>query len=66
MTWFRKKEENHHAEDGAETGQKMPRPTGLGPTKMAGLTLSEAQRRPPFMYAMSSTTLAGALLSLSP
>nr|CAB3449762.1 unnamed protein product [Digitaria exilis] len=50
-TRLRKEEGNHHVEDGAEVGQKKPRPVGLGHTEPAGLAYSEAQWRPPFTYA---------------
>ena len=48
---MRNKEKNLHAKDGAERGQKEPRPAGLEPSKPAGLARSAAQSASIFFSA---------------
>ena len=55
---MRNKEKNPHAKDGAERGQKEPRPAGLEPFRPAGLARSEAQSASIFFSAKYSSTLA--------
>ena len=54
---MRNKEKNPHAKDGAERGQKEPRPAGLEPFRPAGLTRSEAQSASIFFSAKYASTL---------
>ena len=58
---MRNKEKSPHAKDGAERGQKEPRPAGLRPSKPAGLAHSRAQSASTFFSAKYSSTLAGVL-----
>ena len=55
---MRNKEKNPHVKDGAERGQKEPRPAGLKPFMPAGLARSEAQSAAIFFSAKYSSTLA--------
>ena len=63
---MRNKEKNPHAKDGAERGQKEPRPAGLEPFRPAGLepfrpaglARPEAQSASIFFSAKYSSTLA--------
>ena len=55
---MRNKEKNPHAKDGAERGQKEPKPAGLEPFRPAGLAPSEAQSASIFFSANYSSTLA--------
>ena len=58
---MKNKEKSPHAKDGAERGQKEPRPAGLEPFKPAGLAHSRAQSASTFFRAKYSSTLAGVL-----
>ena len=55
---MRNKEKRLHAKDGAQRGQKEPRPAGLEPFKPAGLARSEAQSASIFFSVKYSSTLA--------
>ena len=55
---MRNKEKNPYAKDGAERGQKEPRPAGLEPFRPAGLARSEAQLASNFFSAKYSSILA--------
>ena len=55
---MRNKEKNPHAKDGAERGQKEPRPAGLEPFRPAGLAHFGAQSASIFFSAKYSSTLA--------
>ena len=55
---MRNKEKNPHVKDGAERGQKEPRPAGLEPFRLAGLARSEAQSASIFFSVKYSSTLA--------
>ena len=55
---MRNKEKNPYAKDGAERGQKEPRPAGLEPFRPAGLARSGAQSASIFFSAKYSSTLA--------
>ena len=55
---MRNKEKNPHTKDGAERGQKEPRPAGLEPFRPAGLARSEAQSASIFFSMKYSSTLA--------
>ena len=51
---MRNKEKNPHTKDGAERGQKEPKPAGLEPFRPAGLARSEAQSASIFFSAKYS------------
>ena len=59
---MKNKEKSPHAKDGAERGQKEPRPAGRpGAFKPAGLAHSRAQSASTFFSVKYSSTLAGVL-----
>ena len=55
---MRNKEKNLHVKDGAERGQKVPRPAGLESFRPAGLARSEAQSASIFFSAKYLSNLA--------
>ena len=55
---MKNKEKSPHAKDGAERGQKEPRPAGLEPLRPAGLARFGAQSASVFFSAKYSSTLA--------
>ena len=54
---MRNKEKRPHAKDGTESGQKGPRPAGLGPSEPAGLAHSGAQSVSVFFSTKYASTL---------
>ena len=61
---MRNKEKSPHTKDGAERGQKEPRPAGLEPLRPAGLARFGAQSASVFFSAKYSSTLACVLPKL--